>query len=314
MVNENARGKKLGLIDISSFMHRSYHGVPNTPDLKGNNVNMIKGCMSMIMKLLRTNDFTHVIIAKDPGGKTIRHEIFSDYKGHRPPTPDDFKYQKPFVYIMLEKMGIKIIEKANYEADDVIGSIAKQWKDDFEQIVIVSGDKDLLQYASDNVWMLDTMKNKIYSKKTIYKKYGIEPHQISDYLSIVGDVADNIPGVKGIGPVRAADLLRKLKNIDNIIKNYMHSKHKVVRERFRDYMDNLILSRKLVKIYDDLDLECFPDDSIYKFDPSHELGSFLQSFGLIETIKYIKRSHPDWKFQENTVPQKFVKDEDHLDF
>ena len=199
--------KRLIIIDVSNFIFRAFYAIRTLHSPEGTPVNAVHGVLSMFMKLFSTYRPTHVLVAKDTSGGTFRNEIYEDYKGHRPPPPEDLIPQFALIQTLIEKIGLSWVSNDNYEADDIMGAAATQWKGDFEEILIASGDKDLMQFVGDNVFILDTMKDVKYDRQAVFDKMGVWPEQIVDYLSMVGDSSDNVPGMKGIGAKGAAKLL-----------------------------------------------------------------------------------------------------------
>jgi len=174
--------KKLIIVDISTFIFRAFFAIRPMHTPNGTPVNAVYGVLSMLMKLINTYEPTHVVLARDTSGGSFRNEIYPEYKANRGAPPDDLVPQFGLINTLIEKMKIPNIAMSNYEADDIIGSLAVQFKNDFDEILIASGDKDLMQFVDEKVKMLDTMKEKIYGRDDVYEKMGVYPDQIKILL------------------------------------------------------------------------------------------------------------------------------------
>ncbi len=280
--------KKLIVVDISSFIFRAFYAIRPLTSPEGVPVNAVHGVWNMMFKLLSQYNPTHIVIARDTGKKTFRHEMYKEYKANRTEVPEDLIPQFPIIHELISKMNLSNIAMDGYEADDVIGSVCTQWQNDFDEILIASGDKDLMQFVNDKVKVLDTMKDKTFDRDGVFEKMGVWPEQIVDYLSMVGDTSDNIPGMKGIGAKGAAKLLAEYKTLENIHENKSDLKNKRVVTAFGDYYDEGLISKELVKIVQDLDLGVDVSESKNTFSPTEELISFFDGLGFKSAIKKIK--------------------------
>ncbi len=261
--------KKLIVVDISSFIFRAFFAIRPMTSPQGTPVNAVYGVLTMLMKLLQNYHPTHVILARDTSGGSFRNEIYDQYKANRGEPPEELVPQFAIIETLIEKMEIPHKAIANYEADDVIGSIVTQFKNDFDEILIASGDKDLMQFVDGPIKMIDTMKDKIYGREEVYQKMGVYPEQIVDYLSLLGDSSDNIPGVKGIGAKGAEKLLAEFKDLDTLLKNVETLSNKRAKTALEKNGDTAHLSKQLVQIVTDLDLGFKPDDLKYTME-GHE--------------------------------------------
>lgn len=267
--------KRLIIVDISSFIFRAFFAIRPMSTPQGTPVNSVYGVLSMLMKLLQNYNPTHVVLARDTKGGSFRNQMYDQYKANRSEPPEDLIPQFAIIEQLIEKMQIPHKAMPNYEADDLIGAYATQFKKDFDEILIASGDKDLMQFVGDNVKMLDTMKDKIYGREEIYEKMGVFPEQIVDYLSLLGDSSDNIPGVKGIGAKGAAKLLEEYKTLDNIFENIGSLSNKRANTALEKHGEDAHLSKKLVTIVTDLELGHTADCLKYTMEPNEDLMSFL---------------------------------------
>jgi DNA polymerase-1 len=271
--------KKLIIIDISNFIFRAFFAIRPLHAPDGTPVNAVYGVLSMIHQMILKHQPTHILIARDTKEGSFRKDIYPDYKAHRTEPPDDLIPQFALVDELIQVLGMPEIKMAGYEADDIIGSVATQWRNNFDEILIASGDKDLMQFVDGPIKMLDTMKDKIYSREDVKDKMGVYPEQIMDYLSLVGDSSDNIPGIKGIGPKGAQNLIEEFGNLENILMNVDSIKNKRCQEAVSGHKDMAILSKKLVKIVCDLKLHFSSQASAYKLIMNSDIENFLNKVG-----------------------------------
>ncbi len=271
--------KRLIIVDVSNFIFRAFFAIRPMHSPEGVPTNAVYGMFTMLLKLLSDQRPTHVFLARDTKGGSFRNELFEGYKANRSEPPEDLIPQFALIEELIKKMNLPTFSHDNFEADDIIGSAAVQWKEQFDEIFIASGDKDLMQFVGGNVKLLDTMKDKLYSPDDVEEKMGVRPEQIVDYLSIVGDTSDNIPGMKGIGAVGAAKLLKEYGTLENIIANRDQLKGKKVIEAFTDHLEAGLLSKKLVQIVTDVDLGHTPEETAVSFYPTNELSDFLKDLG-----------------------------------
>lgn len=261
--------KRLIVVDISSFIFRAFFAIRPMSAPDGTPVNAVYGVLTMMMKLLQNYNPTHVILARDTSGGSFRNEIYDQYKANRGAPPDELVPQFALINKLIEVMEIPNRADEKYEADDIIGSVVTQFKQDFDEILIASGDKDLMQFVDGSVKMIDTMKDKIYDRDGVFEKMGVYPEQVVDYLSLLGDSSDNIPGVRGIGAKGASKLLEEFKDLDNIFKNLDKLTNKRAKTALENNGEDAHLSKKLVQIVTDIDLDLKPDDLKYSME-GHE--------------------------------------------
>jgi DNA polymerase-1 len=271
---------KLIVIDLSNYIYRAFHAITplNAPD--GTPVNAVYGVMGMVHNLLTKYKPTHVLIARDsPSLGSVRKELYPEYKANRSSMPDNLSPQFPLIEEMINGLEMVQVRVSQYEADDVIGSVAMQWKDKFDEILIATGDKDMLQFVNGNVKVVDTMKNIIYGREEVKTKMGVYPEQIVDYLAIVGDKSDNIPGVKGIGPKGAIALIEEYGDVETIVEKLALIKSERTKEILRSSSDSMELSKNLVTIRTNLSLVVSPDDCLYTIHSTPELQAFYDKLG-----------------------------------
>lgn len=266
---------RLIIVDISSFIFRAHFAIRPMHTPSGTPVNAVYGVLTMMMKLLNSHTPSHIILARDLSGGSFRNEIYPEYKANRGAPPEELVPQFTLIEQLIQKMEIPSYSMVNYEADDIIGSLAVQFKDQFDEILIASGDKDLMQFVDEKVKMLDTMKDKTYGPKEVFEKMGVHPNQIVDYLSLVGDSSDNIPGVKGIGAKGAAGLLTEYSSLDSIIENIESLSNKRAKTALLKDIESAHLSKKLVTIPTDLKMNINKDDMAFSLEPREALITFL---------------------------------------
>ncbi len=288
---------RLIVIDVSNFIFRAFFAVRPLHTPEGTPVNAVHGVLSMFLKILSQYRPTHVLLARDTSGGSFRNEMYEQYKANRTEPPEDLIPQFALIKRLIDEMGLRSVANDKYEADDIIGSAVTQWKDKVDEVLIASGDKDLMQFVGDNVKMLDTMKDIIYGNEEVFTKMGVRPDQIVDYLSMVGDSSDNIPGMRGIGAKGAAKLLAEHDNLDKCIEVKDTFKGKKLTTAFSEYLEDGLLSRDLIKIVTDIDLELDFDETQAEFYPDDNLMSFLKELGFNTMIKRME----DLKYQLATA-------------
>jgi len=239
----------LVLIDGPNYVFRAFHAVKhNLSNSKGEPTNAVFGYVQMLRGILKDLSPTHVAVIFDPKGGTFRNTMYADYKAHRPPMPEDLVPQWQPVFDVTDAFNIARICVENYEADDVIATLAKQAEAKDWDVTIVSTDKDLMQLVSAKVWMLDTMRHKEYGIDEVKEKWGVEPVKVHDLLALAGDSADNIPGVPGIGPKTALELLNTYGDLEGVLEHAPEIKQTKRRENLIAFADDARLSYRLVAL------------------------------------------------------------------
>ncbi|MBS3804812.1 MAG: DNA polymerase I, partial [Oleiphilaceae bacterium] len=235
------------LVDGSSYLFRAYHALPPLTTSKNQPTGAIKGVISMIRRLEQDFPESRIVVVFDAKGKNFRHEIYEDYKANRPPMPDDLACQIKPIHDIIHAMGLPLLIEADVEADDVIGTLAHEATDKGVEVVISTGDKDMAQLVSDHVTLINTMTDTRMDRDGVVEKFGIRPDQMVDYLALVGDTVDNIPGVPKCGPKTAVKWLQTYDNLDNLIEHAHEIKGKIG-ENLRSALDKLPLSKELATI------------------------------------------------------------------
>ena len=241
------------LVDGSSYLYRAYHALPPLENSKNQPTGAIKGVISMIKRILVDHPESDLAVVFDAKGKTFRHDMYSEYKANRPPMPEDLVSQIEPIHKIIELMGIKLIMISGVEADDVIGTLAEQARNKKLDTVISTGDKDMTQLVCENVSVVNTMTGELLDELGVKKKFGVPPKYITDYLALIGDKSDNVPGVDKVGPKTAVKWLDEYTSLENVIKNSENLKGKVG-ENLRGSIDTLKLAHDLVTIKKDVEL------------------------------------------------------------
>ncbi|MEE9612340.1 MAG: DNA polymerase I [Desulfatiglandales bacterium] len=236
------------LVDGSSYIYRAYHAIRDLSNSKGFPTNAILGFTKMILKLFDDKRPKYLAVVFDAKGPTFRHEIYEDYKATRPPMPEDLVEQLPYVKAVLKGLNVRMLEKEGYEADDVIGTLARLGEEKDFLVVIVTGDKDFRQLISSQISLWDTMKDNFTDYKTFTEQYGLEPPQVIDLMGLSGDSSDNIPGVPGVGEKTAMGLIKEFGTLENVFEHVEDIKKKKLKENLERSREDAILSKKLVTI------------------------------------------------------------------
>ena len=282
------------LVDGSSYLYRAYHALPPLTTSKNQPTGAIKGVISMIKKVLIDHPDSPLAVVFDAKGKTFRHDMYSEYKANRPPMPEDLVQQIEPIHRIISLMGIKLIMIPGVEADDVIGTLAEQARQKKLNTVISTGDKDMTQLVCDNVSVVNTMSGELLDENGVMNKFGVGPELITDYLALIGDKSDNVPGVDKVGPKTAVKWLNEYKNIEGIKKNAESIGGKVG-ENLRSSIETLDLAHELVKIKTDVPLEITIEDLAVSESDAEQLSEV-----------YKELEFNSW-LQE--VPEKIVKTE-----
>jgi DNA polymerase-1 len=246
-------GADLILIDGSSYLYRAFHALPNLTNSKGEPTGALHGVLNMINKLVREEQASHIGVVFDAPGKTFRDELFADYKATRPPMPDELRLQVDPILAAVKAMGLPLLQIAGVEADDVIGTLCKRAADAGLNVLVSTGDKDMTQLVNDRVMLVNTMSDSVFDRAAVKEKFDVFPEQIIDYLALVGDTSDNIPGVPKVGAKTAAKWLNLYGSADGIVEHADEIAGKVG-ESLRENIGQLRLSQQLATIKLDVDL------------------------------------------------------------
>jgi DNA polymerase I len=243
----------LVLIDGSSYLYRAFYALPPLTNSKGVPTGAVYGVLNMLSKFVREYTPPHIGVVFDAPGKTFRDEIFAEYKAHRPPMPDDLRSQTEPLLAAVEALGLPVLRIDGVEADDVIGTLACRAAAAGQSVLISTGDKDMAQLVNDHITLINTMSGTVLDRAGVKNKFDVYPEQIIDYLALVGDSSDNIPGIEKVGPKTAAKWLNSYSTLDGLLAHASEITGKVG-ENLRAGLETLALSRQLATIRTDLEL------------------------------------------------------------
>ncbi len=283
--------KTLCLVDGSSFLFRAFHAVPPLTNRKGEPTNAIYGVSNMLRKMITDYQSDYMAVVFDAAGKTFRNELYELYKAQRPPMPDDLRVQIEPLHQLIRAMGLPLIMESGIEADDVLGILAQHAEQQGFKVVIATGDKDMAQLVTDNIILENTMNNTRMDIQGVIDKFGVKPEQIIDYLALIGDSSDNIPGVPKVGPKTAAKWLEQYQTLDNLIAHADEIKGKIG-ENLRASLGFIPLAKQLTTIRCDLTLPY--DIADLKRQPINhvELKGLLTELGFSSWLKTLNNT-PD---------------------
>ena len=294
-------GKKLILIDGNSLVHRAFHAIPPLTTGMGQHTNAVYGFTTMFLRLLEDERPDYLAVAFDKGKVTFRHGEFEDYKANRTETPDELRSQFPLVKELLEAYRVPIFEQEGYEADDLLGTLARKAEAEGFSVLIVSGDRDVLQLVSPRVTVLFTRRGiselEVMDAGAVEEYLGVPPEQVADYKGLVGDQSDNIPGVPGIGPKTATKLLKEFENLEEILSDLEGVRQKGVRSKLEEYCEQARLSKRLATIVCDIPLDVDWEE-LQRKEPDWDAVTSL--FRELEFRSLLQRVAPDLPVQVET--------------
>ena len=277
---------KLWLVDGSSYLYRAFFALPPLTSSKGEPTGALLGVLNMLNKLLKDESPELIAIVLDAPGRTFRDDLFEEYKAHRPPMPDDLRAQIAPLVEAIPALGLPMLRIAGVEADDVIGTLAERASKEGLEVVISTGDKDMAQLVNDRITLVNTMFDTKLDRAGVKAKFDVLPEQIVDYLALVGDSSDNIPGVPKVGPKTAAKWLNEHGSADGIRAN-AHAIAGKVGESLRENLATLELSRKLATIRRDLDLPLAPADLVRKPPDNDALSALYSRFEMNSLLRQL---------------------------
>jgi DNA polymerase-1 len=249
----------LVLVDGSSYLYRAFHALPPLTNSRGEPTGAVLGVINMLLKFIRENAGARIAVVFDAPGKTFRDELYAEYKSHRPPMPDDLRAQVVPLLEIVRALGLPLLRIEGVEADDVIGTLARRAADAGQIVLISTGDKDMCQLVGPKITLVNTMSGSVYDREGVKAKFDVWPEQMIDYLALVGDSSDNIPGIDKVGPKTAAKWLGQYATLDNLVTNAAEVGGKVG-ENLRAGLATLELSRRLATIRCDLELPAEAND------------------------------------------------------
>jgi len=254
-MSEKTSKPTLFLIDGTNYIYRAFYAIRGLSNSRGFPTNAIYGFTNMLMKLCNDWEPDYIAVVFDARGPTFRHEAYDQYKANRKAMPDELRPQIPHIKDIVRGFSIKVIEEQGVEADDVIGTLAKRCEQAGMKVVIASGDKDLMQLVSENVLMVDTMKDISYDVEGVRKRFGVEPDRVIDILGLAGDTSDNVPGVPGVGEKTALKLVKEFGSLEGVLENAGKIKGRGLSEKLKEFADQARMSRDLVTIRTDVPID-----------------------------------------------------------
>jgi len=316
MSSEKEIAKKTGqfvLVDGSSYLYRAFHAMPGLTNSRGEPTGAIYGITNMLRKLLADFEPQYIAVVFDAKGKTFRHDLYKEYKANRPPMPDELRRQIERTHQIVEAMGLPLLMVEGVEADDVIGTLAMAASKQGIDTLISSGDKDMAQLIDGRVHMVDTMKDVVYDHAEVERKFGVGPELIVDFLTLVGDTSDNIPGIPKVGPKTAAKWLQDYGSLDGVISHAAEIGGKIG-ENLRASLKQIPLSRQLATIKCDVNLEQGPkqlkrkppdEDRLRQLFAELEFKTWLSELGGMQASSTHTADKPEYET---------VLDEQRLDY
>ena len=315
---------KIYIVDTSSFIFRAFYAITNLTTKSGFPTNALYGFLKMYLKLLKEANPKYIVSVFDTGKKNFRHDLYSEYKANRAKCPDELALQMPFFRDFVKALGVKVIAKEGFEADDVIATITDKAKEFQMGVEIVTADKDLMQLVESNVGIWDTMKDKHYDREAVKEKFGVYPENVLNYLALVGDTSDNVPGVKGLGPKTAVTLLENYdsiealyENLEEIANNKNIRGAKSLADNLKNNKEILFLSKKLVELEHKVDitlndLTISPNDFKLFFEKQNiiesEFSSLVSKFEFESLFKSFLENYKDIVYHDE---QKNEDDTNH---
>ncbi len=298
MAKKLAKGDRLYLVDGSSYIFRAYHALPPlTRKSDGLPVGAVSGFCNMLWKLLAdANDDaikemgtpTHFAVIFDHSSESFRNELYSEYKANRDAPPEDLRPQFSIIRDAVRAFGLPCIEMKGFEADDLIATYARLAEERGAETIIISSDKDLMQLITDHTTMYDTMKSKQFTHDEVVEKFGVGPEKMIDLQALAGDSVDNIPGVPGIGPKTAAQLLEEFETLENLLENAPSIKQKKRRENLIEFAEDARLSKELVTLKTDAPITESIDDFGLDEISHGDLISFLERMEFTTLTKRVR--------------------------
>jgi DNA polymerase-1 len=281
----------LVLVDGSSYLYRAFHALPPLSTAAGQPTSAVLGVVNMLYKLLDDLKPNHMAVVFDAPGKSFRSDLYAEYKAHRPPMPDELRVQVPPLLEAIEGMGIPLLRIEGVEADDVIGTLAQQAKAEGRPTVISTIDKDFAQLVDGHITLVNTMDNTKLDRAGVEEKFGVSPERIADYLALVGDSIDNIPGVAGVGPKTAAKWLQQYGDLATLKARAAEVGGKIG-ERLRESLGALDLSRELATIRCDVALPLKPADLVLRPQDTARLGALFERLEFTRLLRRVRGGEP----------------------
>src|SRR5262249_19898283 len=247
-MSASSKHKTLYLIDGSAYIYRAFFALPALNNSKGFQTNAVYGFTTMLLKILRERQPDGLVVAFDEKGPTLRHQEFKEYKAQRPPMPEGMSAQIPYIHRVVEALNIRTVRQAGYEADDLIGTLARKAEQAGYDVAIVTGDKDMFQLLTPHVRIYDPVKDKWSGEAECHERFGVEPARVVEVMGLMGDSTDNIPGVKGIGEKTATKLIAQFGTIEELLRRIEEGTPARIKNLLVEQAGNARLSRSLATI------------------------------------------------------------------
>lgn len=280
------------LIDGSAYIYRAYHAIAPLSTSGGVPTHAVLGFVNMVRRLMRDRQPAFVAIAFDSRGPVFRHQLYADYKATRPPMPEDLRQQLPYIKRFVAASNILTLEEQGVEADDIIASATRVFTAQGHRVVLVSGDKDLLQLVSEDVTVWDPMKDKVMDSQAVHEKYGVYPERLLDLFALIGDSSDNVPGVPGVGPKTAEKLINSYGSLDELYARLDDLGPSKMKEKLALNRESAYLSRQLIRLKSDVAIPA--ELSMYRVatENGEELGRLYAELEFSSLLKGVERAQP----------------------
>ncbi len=282
--------EEIYIIDGSAYIYRAYHAIAPLSNSRGVSTHAVLGFVTMVKRLIREKNPKYLVMAFDSRGPVFRHQLYDQYKANRPPMPDDLSMQIPFIRRFVAASNILMLEEQDFEADDIIASVVKRFTVLGHKVVIVSGDKDLLQLVSDDVVMWDPMKDKVMDLAAVKEKYGLRPDQLLDFFALMGDSSDNVPGVPGVGPKTAEKLIGDFASLDGLYAHVDDLKKSKMKENIIANRAKAYLSRDLICLRSDVAIPEQLDSYLLQDGDDRQLAEIYTELEFASLLKGIDTS------------------------
>src|SRR5688500_5099863 len=291
MMSVRMSASRLVLVDGSSYLYRAFHAIPPLSTKAGEPTNAVLGVVNMLYKLLDEEKPQRMAVVFDAPGKTFRDDLYAEYKANRPPMPDELRTQVEPLLEAIKGMGICLLRIEGVEADDVIGTLARQAVGAGSSTIISTGDKDLAQLVDEHVTLVNTMDNTTLDRDRVIQKFGVTPEQIIDYLALVGDSIDNIPGIPGVGPKTAVKWLQQYGDLETLKAKAGEVSGKIG-DRLRDGLTTLDLSKQLATIRCDVELPLRIDELALKPQDTERLAALFERLEFTRLLRRVRGGEP----------------------
>jgi DNA polymerase-1 len=278
------QNRRLFLIDGSSYIYRAFYAIGHLSNSRGLPTNAAYGFTQMLLKVLKDHHPDYLAVALDSKAPTFRSSLYKEYKAQRPAMPEGLIPQIPHIRNIIEGYRIATVQMEGYEADDLIGTLARKWESEVE-IVIITGDKDILQLVNERVFVLDPMKEKRFGIQEVVERFGVPPGQVIEVMGLAGDTSDNVPGVPGIGEKTAAELVKTYGSVENVLSHVNEVRQKKVKENLAAYGEQARLSRQLVTLHTDVPVSLKLEDLALK---APDVSRLREIFKDLEFNKLLK--------------------------